>query len=246
MQTLGCGPTTRLFLLVFGGALNRAGPWLAGIAFALSFPGPAAEPALAAQASHVLVDPEAPLDGDWTHKIFGTATEYTRITLDDRPAIRALGRNSASGLYREVDYRAAEHPWLEWSWRVDRLQTSADIRTKAGQDFAAAIFLIFEERMLLMRHTSVLSYVWTNDRVSPETVVVSPYHPDTSRSVVVESGAKRLGQWVHERRNVLADYRRAFGEDPPKTVRTLALFTDSDQTGEPVEAYYGAVRAVRE
>ncbi len=100
--------------------------------------------------------------------------------------------------------------------------------------------------MLFMPNTTVLSYVWTNDRLSPGTAVAGPYHPDASRHLVVESGTRNLGQWVTERRDVREDYRSAFGRAPPDTVNVIALFTDNDQTGEPVVAYYGAIRAVSE
>jgi Protein of unknown function (DUF3047) len=40
------------------------------------------------------------------------------------------------------------------------------------------------------------------------------------------------------------DFRRAFGRDPPPVAEAIALFTDNDQTREPVEAYYGAVMAL--
>ena len=200
----------------------------------------------AAQHALLLVDPNERLDGAWVHRTFGAATRYERVKIDGQAAIRAEGRQSASGLYREVAYRTSDYPWIEWAWRVDRLQSDADIRTKAAQDFAASIFLIFEESMWLMKHTSILSYVWTNDRVRAETLVESPYHPGTSRSIVIESGEERLGQWVDERRNLAEDYRRAFGKDPPDLVKTIALFTDNDQTGQPVVSYYGVVRALKE
>ena len=35
-----------------------------------------------------------------------------------------------------------------------------------------------------------------------------------------------------------ADFRRAFGRDPESPVRAVAIFTDNDQTAEPVTAYY--------
>ncbi len=61
---------------------------------------------------------------------------------------------------------------------------------------------------------------------------------------MVRSGEGSGGQWVHERRNVVEDFREAFGREPPATVEVVALFTDNDQTGEPVEAYYGPVKAL--
>lgn len=191
-----------------------------------------------------LADPAAPIEKSWTHQRFGVATEYTRVTRDGVPAIRAVGRTSASGLYRDVRYNVVEHPWLVWSWRVERLQRNADIRTKAREDFAAAIFVIFGRPSMANRNVPTLAYVWTNGQLPENAIVDSPHHPGTVRSIVARSGSVRLGQWSGERRNVVDDFRRAFGREPPSVVEVIALFTDNDQTGEPVEAYYGAIRAL--
>lgn len=200
----------------------------------------------AAPSTLLLGDPEAPLDRTWTHKVFGEATEYRQIVIEGRHAIRAVGRVSASGLYRVVNYALAEYPWLEWSWRVDRLQNSAELDNKALQDFAAAIYLIFEEGRFFKKNTTVLSYVWTNARYQPGKIVESPYYSGISQMVVVQAGERNLGRFVTERRNVREDYRRAFRREPPQVVNVIALFTDNDQTREPVEAYYGPVRALSE
>lgn len=192
----------------------------------------------------IVADPTAPLAEAWTHQRFGTATEYKGIMLDGVAAIRAIGRNSASGLYRDFRYRIVEHPWIEWTWRVNRLQRTADIRVKAGEDYAAALFLIFGRPNMLNRDVPTLAYVWTSARIPEGSIVDSPYHPGTTRNIVVRSGEKRLGQWLRERRNVMDDFRQAFGREPPETVEVIALFTDNDQTREPVETYYGAVRAL--
>ena len=58
--------------------------------------------------------------------------------------------------------------------------------------------------------------------------------------IVVESGPEKVNQWVNEERNVLEDYRKAFGEDPP-LVSGVALMTDTDNTGESATAYYGDI-----
>lgn len=59
--------------------------------------------------------------------------------------------------------------------------------------------------------------------------------------MAVESGPAQVGQWVVVRRNVLDDYRRAFGQEPPKA-GAIALMTDTDNTGEKAVAYYGPIR----
>ena len=63
---------------------------------------------------------------------------------------------------------------------------------------------------------------------------------DRIRMVVVESGKRRLGQWLTYRRNVLEDYRRAFGEDPGDIV-AVGVLTDSDNTRQSARALYGDI-----
>jgi hypothetical protein len=199
----------------------------------------AAEPVL-------LADPTAPLEQAWTHQRFRHATDYETTRLDGITAIRAVGRSSASGLYRGVDYQVPEHPWLEWTWRVDQLQRSADIRIKEREDFAAAIFLIFGRPDMFHQEVPTLAYVWTSEQLPEGAVVESPHHPGSVRSIIVRSGDERRGEWLNQRRNVVDDFRRAFMREPPAVVEVIAIFTDNDQTDEPVLAYYGAIRAVSE
>lgn len=58
--------------------------------------------------------------------------------------------------------------------------------------------------------------------------------------IVVESGTTKLNTWVTEERNVYEDYKRAFGEEPPP-ISGVAIMTDTDNTGESAEAYYGDI-----
>lgn len=58
--------------------------------------------------------------------------------------------------------------------------------------------------------------------------------------IVVESGSAKLNTWITEERNVYEDYKRTFGEDPPM-ISGVAIMTDTDNTGESAEAYYGDI-----
>ena len=71
------------------------------------------------------------------------------------------------------------------------------------------------------------------------TIVPNPY-TDRVRMIVVESGAARLRQWLAYERDIVADYRQAFGEEPPP-ISGVAVMTDADNTGEEVVAYYGDI-----
>jgi hypothetical protein len=62
--------------------------------------------------------------------------------------------------------------------------------------------------------------------------------------IAVESGPGEAGRWLSVRRNIVEDYRRAFGEPPPD-VSAIAIMTDTDNTGESALAWYGDIFASR-
>lgn len=181
------------------------------------------------------------IQDEWQPIRFRGETEYRLAAVDGRLGIRAVGRRSASGLIRRIleDTRAC--PSLTWSWHVDRLQPDAALHVKEREDVAASIFLMFGDPGFLFDPVPVptLRYVWTNSGAAKESVVDSPYLPGTVRSLVVRSGEEHLGTWVEEERNVAADFETAFGTPPKDGIHAIALFTDNDQTGQAVEAYYG-------
>ena len=81
---------------------------------------------------------------------------------------------------------------------------------------------------------ATLVYVWL--RSAPvATVLLSPYS-ERVRLLVVESAEQRVGQWINVRRNVVEDYRRAFGDDPGDIV-AVGVMTDSGDDGSTRRAY---------
>ena len=63
----------------------------------------------------------------------------------------------------------------------------------------------------------------------------SHVYTDRARMLVLRSGAAEVGRWVHERRNVLEDFQRAFG-DLNGQLKSIALASDTDNTGEAAHA----------
>ncbi len=70
-------------------------------------------------------------------------------------------------------------------------------------------------------------------------VVVNP-RTDRIRKLVVESGSARLKQWLDYERDIRADFRAVFGEEPGPLIG-VALMTDSDNTQSEARAWYGPV-----
>jgi hypothetical protein len=170
--------------------------------------------------------------------------------------LQADAEQAATGLYRRVRVDPGRQPVLEWSWRVEKLVAGADLRKGSREDSAARLVisfhgdparLDFEDRARLRLAKvfageplpyAMLIYVWSN-QIAVETALPSP-QIDRIRMVVVESGDARLGQWLTYRRNVLEDYRRAFGEDPGDIV-AVGVLTDSDNTRQSARALYGDI-----
>ncbi len=191
-----------------------------------------------------LFDPATVIQDQWQHMPLRWETEYRLAYLDGRLALRAVGRESASGVIRRVHVDPNRCPILEWTWRVEKLQSSADLRFKESDDVAASLFLLFGDPGFFSDPDPVptLRYVWTTDRAVENEVIDNPYMPGVVRNIVVRIGAEHIGQWVTERRNIVADFERAFGERPKYAIEAFALFTDNDQTKEAVEAYYAYAR----
>jgi len=184
------------------------------------------------------------LQHDWQHFPLRGETDYKLVSVDGRVAIRAVGKNSASGLLCEVRTDIEECAQIEWAWRVDKMQPDADIRTKEYDDVAASIFLLFGDPgpLFNLKPVPTLRYVWTNSRVGVDEIIDNPYMPGIVKNVVVRTGHSGTGRWFIEKRDFVQDFERAFGRPPEKPIRALVLFTDNDQTRQPVTAYYDWAR----
>jgi len=86
--------------------------------------------------------------------------------------------------------------------------------------------------------TRALDYVWAST-VETSTVLPNPF-TDWVQMTPVESGSTKVWMWVREQRDIQADYREAFGEDPPP-INGIAIMTDADNTGGAATAYYGDI-----
>jgi hypothetical protein len=159
---------------------------------------------------------------------------------DNQLCIKATSRSSASALYYKIKYDLNDYPILTWRWKVDHVLSKGDATNKAGDDFAARVYVVFPSWAFWK--TNALSYVWAN-KLPKGKAVPNPFTANTVM-IAVESGPERTGQWVEEKRDVLADYRLHFGVYPPK-VGAIAIMTDTDNTREEATAWYGPIRILQ-
>lgn len=183
---------------------------------------------------------------DWQHVRIWGETDWRLAALDGEVVIEAVGQGSSSGLARWIEIDTATCPIAEWSWRVDALPGANDLAVRDSEDVAASVMFVFGDPGSLGNPKPVptLRYVWASANNRPEQIIDSPYLPGWLESVVVRSGVEALGQWRTERRDLNADYRRAFGKPPEEHVEAFALFTDNDHLEQPTVAHYRWARVL--
>lgn len=216
----------------------------------------AATPAILAPFS--AATPGTALPPGWTALTFPSIARHTRYILVRDEAgtvvVEAVAQDSASGLVHKLDLPAGERPRLSWRWKADALVAGGDVTRREGDDYVARVYVTFRyspERLSpwqRLRYSALrlvygeypphagLNYVW-DARAARGTVVANPY-TDRVRMIVVESGDGELGRWRRYERNIVDDYRAAFGEEPP-ALAGVAIMTDTDNTGATVTAWYG-------
>lgn len=184
-------------------------------------------------------------------------TLYVLRKWDGVIAIEAKAKKSMALLGRPLTVDLKKTPILCWQWRIDAPVASADMARKSGDDYAARVYLTFavppdqlsfstRTKLRLARSIygsqvpdAALNYIWDN-RHTVGTLQDNAY-TDRARMLVLRSGAGQAGIWVEERRNVLEDFRRAFGEINGE-LRGLAVASDTDNTGEVAHAGFADFR----
>ncbi|MCC5884917.1 MAG: DUF3047 domain-containing protein [Gammaproteobacteria bacterium] len=174
----------------------------------------------------------------WQVQRFADETDYRVVEQAGCPALHAKARGTASGWYREVDVDLEATPVLEWSWLVEEPLVSPDPRSRAGDDYAARVYVVFPHRFAFWR-TTTLNYVWADGNVEPGSHWPNPY---TSNAHMLALRSGPAAGWVTEARDVRADYERLFGRPPPAGRMAVAIMTDADDTNSRAEAWYGDLR----
>jgi Protein of unknown function (DUF3047) len=178
----------------------------------------------------------------------------------DKPLTRYRVVYAGGERVLEIDAQASYgnlvHEWpagiearrLSWRWRIEIDNAQTNLRSKAGDDHAVAVCVMFDlplqalpfwERQGLwlaralsaeMLPAATLCYGW-DARLPAGTVLDSPYTRRV-RWIVLRGAGDALGAWRGEQRDLQADFVRLFGDEsarmPP--VRAVLVAGDADNT----------------
>jgi hypothetical protein len=184
-------------------------------------------------------------------------TVYTVAQAEGRNVLRAAADRSASAYAALLKPPAAAPVVLSWRWKTGALVPGADNRDKSREDAPLRVMVAFdgdistlpdaEQRRFRRARTisgkdlpyAMLMYIWS-DLVAAETIITSA-HTGRVKMLVVASGANGLGAWQAVRRDVAADYRRAYGAEPGPLL-AVGVMTDTDNTGAKAVGEYADLR----
>jgi hypothetical protein len=185
---------------------------------------------------------------------FNTApTSYEVIKYRGRYVLKAEGIGTSSCLFREVKAELEDYPIISWRWKISNVIRQAIETRKDRNDSAARVIVVFQVepeemspwygleyliRGILRRNEPFgprIEYIWGN-RIEKGRVLDNP-SVKYSKVIVLESGERKEKRWIWEKRNLIDDYKTAFGTDP-RGIIALGIQTDTDQSNEGVTAYY--------
>lgn len=183
-------------------------------------------------------------------------TRYQWTEKDGRLALEASSERSASIWRKRMEPSPGSIGEVRFSWWAQGLIPNASVADVDREDAVARVIfgfggdidslpmrtrMKFELAQALTGEVppyATLMYVW-DSKLPVGTVVVNP-RSDRIRKIVIDSGSAELRRWRDHKRDLAADFRRAFGEEPGPLL-SMAIMTDSDNSRASARTWYGPV-----
>ena len=177
-----------------------------------------------------------------------------------RTVLSANSKTSASGLAVKLRPRSAQNLWLQWEWKAVGSLAQADNADKQHDDAPLRILVAFDgnkstlslKEKLNFEMANLISgqempyatvmYIWSGK--TPVNTVLDNAYTSRLKIIVVDSGWERVGEWRKHERDLAADYKLAYGENPGNVIG-IALLTDTDNTKSETRALYGDIELIR-
>lgn len=197
---------------------------------------------------------------DWEDLEFRNIDRPTTYSIQHENETSLLfieSNDGGSGIIHRHTFNVYENPVIEWRWRIEHIISTGDLSTRDGDTYPVRVYVNFEYDPDLVGfgtrlrygairgiygeyppHASLL-YIWAN-RTWPMEWYDSPF-TSRARMLPIDQGTAARMQWKEHRRNILEDYRAAFGEDPPATAQ-LAIMGDAYGSGETSRAWIDYIR----
>jgi len=168
------------------------------------------------------------------------ATPPTQYSRAGRGIIKAESLGSSASLFKEIGEQEKNFSILSWKWKISNVVRSAIETRKDRFDAAARVIVVFGREGGFKGFGTEpsgfrIEYIWASHLAKGHIFD----HPGERycKVFVLESGERKAGQWVYEKRDLRKDYKTAFGTEPDGLL-AIGIETDTDHSNEKVTAYY--------
>jgi Protein of unknown function (DUF3047) len=179
---------------------------------------------------------------DWQEKSFEGSTSYT-LADGEVTMVKAESNGTASGMFLEKEINIKDYPVLSWSWKVDKGLVAHDETTKAGDDYAARVYVVVSGGLFFWK-TIAINYVWSSNS-SSDKAWPNAYAGDNAQMLALRGSDNRQGEWHFESRNLRDDFQALFDRDI-EVIDGIAIMTDTDDSGSSAVAIYGEMYLSRD
>jgi len=178
------------------------------------------------------------LSSSWRGRYDDYNSIYTIESTDDNSYLSANSIQTDNFIIKAIDVDLVEYPYLNWRWRAHTLPVEGDESIKAKCDVAASIAVVLNKSRIIPKS---IKYSWSTS-LTQDSLTKSPFAfwPSRCDIRVMQSGSEESGIWVHEKVNVLEDYKLFYNKNrvKSKTANAIVILTDSDNTKSLSKADY--------
>jgi hypothetical protein len=172
----------------------------------------------------------------WEVKKFKGETRYRLTEMAGETVLEAESAGTASGLYKKQRIDLQKTPFMNWSWRIEKRLGTIDEQARSGDDYAARVYVIISGGLAFWR-TRAINYVWASTSPTGK-IWPNAFAGDRAMMIALRSANDETGVWHVEKRNVLDDLKRQFGQDI-RYIDAVAVMTDTDNAQGRALSYYG-------
>ena len=161
-------------------------------------------------------------------------TEYSIGKNDKGNFLKAVAKNSGSGLGKEIEIDLNKTPYLNITWKVEKDLSGINEKSKKGHDYAARVFVVKKTGATPLSNRA-MNYVFSSNED------VNVYHPSpyTKKSIdyVLATTKDHLNEWVTVKANVKEHFKKFHDLDLDE-ISGLAIMADTDNTKLSSVAYF--------
>lgn len=174
-----------------------------------------------------------PVPPGWELSVTTGKAQMQLVEDEGQQALRMRSEQASFAIQKQQRVALQTTPWLVWQWKVTAIPPGGDFRRSATDDQAAQLIVAFSS-------SHFLTYIW--DSTVPKGTLGSAPAPLFKKlfALVMQSGSTGVGTWMTERRNLIEDYKQAYGEEP-EALEGLRIQINSQHTKSNAESYWRTV-----